>query len=41
MICSCAARPGAKKVEVDVKGRVVREDPGGDIPSDARRRRCS
>jgi penicillin-binding protein 2 len=26
-------RAGAKKVEVDVKGRVVREDPGGDIPS--------
>jgi penicillin-binding protein 2 len=26
-------RPGAKKVEVDVKGRVVREDPGGDVPS--------
>jgi penicillin-binding protein 2 len=26
-------RPGAKKVEVDVKGRVVREDPGGDIPA--------
>jgi penicillin-binding protein 2 len=26
-------KPGAKKVEVDVKGRVVREDPGGDIPS--------
>lgn len=25
--------PGAKKVEVDVKGRVVREDPGGDVPS--------
>ncbi len=25
-------KPGAKKVEVDVKGRVVREDPGGDIP---------
>ncbi len=24
---------GAKKVEVDVKGRVVREDPGGDVPS--------
>ena len=31
--CRCAARPAAKKVEVDVKGRVVREDPGGDIPS--------
>ncbi|HVN00101.1 MAG TPA: penicillin-binding protein 2 [Caulobacteraceae bacterium] len=28
-------RPGAKKVEVDVKGRVVREDPGGDIPATA------
>jgi len=28
-------KPGAKKVEVDVKGRVVREDPGGDIPSTA------
>jgi penicillin-binding protein 2 len=26
-------QPGAKKVEVDVKGRVVREDPGGDVPS--------
>jgi penicillin-binding protein 2 len=26
-------QPGAKKVEVDVKGRVVREDPGGDIPA--------
>ena len=26
-------RPGAKKVEVDVKGRVVREDPGGDVPA--------
>ncbi|HEY3797804.1 MAG TPA: penicillin-binding protein 2 [Caulobacteraceae bacterium] len=26
-------KPGAKKVEVDVKGRVVREDPGGDIAS--------
>jgi penicillin-binding protein 2 len=26
-------KAGAKKVEVDVKGRVVREDPGGDIPS--------
>jgi penicillin-binding protein 2 len=26
-------KPGAKKVEVDVKGRVVREDPGGDIPA--------
>jgi penicillin-binding protein 2 len=26
-------RPGAKKVEVDVKGRVVREDPAGDVPS--------
>src|SRR5215472_16854501 len=26
-------RAGAKKVEVDVKGRVVREDPGGDIAS--------
>jgi penicillin-binding protein 2 len=25
--------PGARKVEVDVKGRVVRQDPGGDIPS--------
>jgi penicillin-binding protein 2 len=25
--------PGAKMVEVDVKGRVVREDPGGDIAS--------
>ncbi|MFI4935238.1 MAG: penicillin-binding protein 2 [Caulobacterales bacterium] len=24
-------KPGAKKVEVDVKGRVVREDPGGDL----------
>jgi penicillin-binding protein 2 len=28
-------KPGAKKVEVDAKGRVVREDPGGDIPSTA------
>jgi penicillin-binding protein 2 len=28
-------KPGAKKVEVDVKGRVVREDPGGDVPSTA------
>jgi penicillin-binding protein 2 len=28
-------KPGAKKVEVDVKGRVVREDPGGDIPATA------
>ena len=26
-------KPWAKKVEVDVKGRVVREDPGGDIPA--------
>lgn len=26
-------KAGAKKVEVDVKGRVIREDPGGDIPS--------
>jgi penicillin-binding protein 2 len=26
-------RAGAKKVEVDVKGRVVREDPAGDIAS--------
>ena len=26
-------KPGAHKVEVDVKGRVVREDRGGDIPS--------
>ena len=26
-------KTGAKKVEVDVKGRVVREAPGGDIPS--------
>ena len=26
-------KPGEKKVEVDVKGRVVREDPGGDVPS--------
>ncbi|HWD67947.1 MAG TPA: penicillin-binding protein 2 [Caulobacteraceae bacterium] len=26
-------KPGAKKVEVDVKGRVVREDPAGDLPS--------
>ena len=26
-------RPGARKVEVDVKGRVVRQDPAGDIPS--------
>jgi penicillin-binding protein 2 len=25
--------PGARKVEVDVKGRVVRQDPGGDIPA--------
>jgi penicillin-binding protein 2 len=25
-------RPGAKKVEVDVKGRVVRQDPRGDVP---------
>ena len=28
-------RPGARKVEVDVKGRVVRQDPGGDIPANA------
>jgi penicillin-binding protein 2 len=28
-------KAGAKKVEVDVKGRVVRDDPGGDIPSTA------
>ena len=26
-------KAGAKKVEIDVKGRVVRDDPGGDIPS--------
>ncbi|MGH6970720.1 MAG: penicillin-binding transpeptidase domain-containing protein, partial [Caulobacteraceae bacterium] len=26
-------KPGVKKVEVDVKGRVVREDPGGDVPA--------
>lgn len=26
-------KPGAKKVEVDVKGRVVREDPAGDLAS--------
>jgi penicillin-binding protein 2 len=26
-------RPGARKVEVDVKGRVVRQDPAGDIPA--------
>ena len=26
-------KPGAKKVEVDVKGRVVREDAAGDVPS--------
>jgi len=26
-------KAGAKKVEVDVKGRVVREDPGGNLPS--------
>jgi penicillin-binding protein 2 len=26
-------KPGAKKVEVDAVGRVVREDPAGDIPS--------
>ena len=26
-------KAGGKKVEVDAKGRVVREDPGGDIPS--------
>ncbi len=26
-------KPGAKKVEVDVKGRVVRDDPRGDLPS--------
>ncbi|MHB8530868.1 MAG: penicillin-binding protein 2 [Caulobacteraceae bacterium] len=26
-------KAGAEKVEVDVKGRVVRQDPGGDIPS--------
>ncbi|MGH7025151.1 MAG: penicillin-binding protein 2 [Caulobacteraceae bacterium] len=26
-------KPGAKKVEVDVKGRVVRDDPAGDVPS--------
>ncbi|HEY7899773.1 MAG TPA: penicillin-binding protein 2 [Caulobacteraceae bacterium] len=26
-------KSGAKKVEVDVKGRVVRDDPGGDVPS--------
>jgi penicillin-binding protein 2 len=25
-------KAGAKKVEVDVKGRVVRQEPGGDIP---------
>ncbi len=25
--------PGAEKVEVDVKGRVIRADPGGDVPS--------
>ena len=29
------AKAGARKVEVDVKGRVVRDDPGGDIPSTA------
>jgi len=28
-------KPGAKKVEVDVKGRVVRDDPGGDVPATA------
>ena len=28
-------KPGARKVEVDVKGRVVREDPAGDIVSTA------
>jgi penicillin-binding protein 2 len=28
-------KAGAKKVEVDVKGRVVRDDPDGDIPSTA------
>jgi penicillin-binding protein 2 len=26
-------KAGARKVEVDVKGRVVREDPAGDLPS--------
>jgi len=26
-------KPGAEKVEVDVKGRVVRHDPAGDLPS--------
>jgi penicillin-binding protein 2 len=26
-------KPGARKVEVDVKGRVVRQDPQGDIPA--------
>jgi penicillin-binding protein 2 len=26
-------KPGAKKVEVDVKGRVVREDSAGDLPA--------
>jgi penicillin-binding protein 2 len=26
-------KPGAKKVEVDVKGRVVREDTAGDLPA--------
>ncbi len=26
-------KPGAHKVEVDVKGRVVRQDPSGDIPA--------
>jgi penicillin-binding protein 2 len=26
-------KPGARKVEVDVKGRVVRKDPQGDIPA--------
>jgi penicillin-binding protein 2 len=25
-------KPGARKVEVDVKGRVVRQDPQGDVP---------
>ncbi len=25
--------PGAEKVEVDVKGRVIRADPGGNVPS--------
>ncbi len=28
-------KAGARKVEVDVKGRVVRDDPAGDIPSTA------